>query len=88
MAFLPKRLDDRQGFDIEAFPPGHLITGPMRLPMMTAVERHGELIKARSGQSAEIDPDVMGSVDNEVARVQVCYLDICQRDAVMIAEID
>src|SRR5450759_1981580 len=41
---LPKPLGNRQGIDVEALPPGHLIAGLMQLPMMTAAEGDGELV--------------------------------------------
>jgi hypothetical protein len=40
----PQPLGDRERVDIDALPPGHLIASLMQLPMMTAAERHGELI--------------------------------------------
>ena len=43
-ALLPKPLGNRQGIDVEALPPGHLIAGLMQLPMMTAAEGDGELV--------------------------------------------
>ena len=44
MTLLPKTSCDLQGIDLESFPPGFLVAGLMQLPMMTAAERHGELI--------------------------------------------
>ena len=41
---LPKPLGNLQGIDFQILPPGHLIAGLMQLPMMTAAERHGELV--------------------------------------------
>ena len=41
---LPKTSCDVQGIDLQVFPPSCLIAGLMQLPMMTAAERHGELI--------------------------------------------
>jgi len=40
----PKLPSERQCIDIECLPPGHLIAGLMKLSMMTATKRDGELI--------------------------------------------
>jgi hypothetical protein len=40
----PNPFGDIEGIDFEAFPPGHLITGWVQLPMMATAERHCELI--------------------------------------------
>ena len=40
----PKLPSERQGIDVERFPPGNLIAGLMKLPVMTATERDGELV--------------------------------------------
>src|SRR5476651_2000081 len=44
MRLLPKPLGDFEGIYLQILPPGHFIAGLMKLPMMTAAERHGELI--------------------------------------------
>ena len=44
MRLLPQSLDDRQGIDLQTFPPGHLIACLMQLPMMTAAKGYGELV--------------------------------------------
>src|ERR1019366_6739262 len=41
---LPMPLGNLQGIDFQTLPPGHFIAGLMQLPMMTAAERHGELV--------------------------------------------
>ena len=41
---LPKLPSERQGIDVERLPPGNLIAGLMKLPVMTATERDGELV--------------------------------------------
>ena len=40
----PQALSNLQGADFQIFPPSHLVAGLMQLPMMTAAERHGELV--------------------------------------------
>ena len=44
MSLLPKVSGDWQRFDLEVFPPCHLIAGLMQLPVMTTAERNGELV--------------------------------------------
>ena len=44
MALLPKTASGLKSIDPEALPPRNLIASLMQLPMMTAAERHGELI--------------------------------------------
>ena len=44
MRLVPKPFGDLQRLDFEVFPPGHLIAGLMQLAVMTAAERHGELV--------------------------------------------
>ena len=44
MRLLPKLLGNWQGIDLQIFPPGQFIAGLMKLPMMTAAERHGEFV--------------------------------------------
>ena len=43
-AFAPKADERAARHRFERFPPGHLIAGLMKLPVMTATERDGELI--------------------------------------------
>ena len=44
MGLFPQAPCDLQGIDLQVLPPGDLIAGLMQLPMMTAAERHGELV--------------------------------------------
>ena len=44
MAFFPQVLGGLHWFDPQIRPPGHLIAGPMQLPMMPAAERYSELV--------------------------------------------
>jgi hypothetical protein len=41
---LPMSLGDRERIDFEFLPPGNFITSLVQLPMMTAAERHRELV--------------------------------------------
>jgi hypothetical protein len=51
-AFLPKSLGNLQCFDFQILPPRHFIAGLMQLPVMTAAERHGELVADFETQSS------------------------------------
>ena len=44
MSFFPKRFCNRERTNLEGIPPNGLIAGLMKLPVMTATERDGELI--------------------------------------------
>ena len=44
MALLPKTVSCLESIDPQALPPGLLIASLMQLSMVTAAERHGELI--------------------------------------------
>ena len=44
MSLLPKTSRDLERIDLQILPPGNLIAGLMKLPMMTATERNGELV--------------------------------------------
>ena len=44
MRLLPELLGDWQGIDFQILPPGYFIAGLMQLAMMTAAERHRELV--------------------------------------------
>ena len=59
MRLLPQSLGDRQGIDFEIPPPSHFIAGLMKLPMMTAAERHGELIADLETQRSRLSKPQM-----------------------------
>ena len=59
---MPKAPGDLQRFDLEVFPPGHLIAGLMQLPVMTAAEGHGELV-------ADFEADGSGLGKPQVMRI-------------------
>src|SRR5262245_59324826 len=44
MSLLPKILSDPRRIDLQVFPPSHLVTRVMQLPVMPTTERHSELI--------------------------------------------
>ena len=44
MTLLPKTSCDFEGINLEIFPPGLFVAGLVKLPMMAAAERHGELV--------------------------------------------
>ena len=50
MCLLPKTPGDLQGINFLVLPPGDLIANLMKLPMMTATERHCKFI-------ADLEPD-------------------------------
>ena len=60
---LPKPLGSWQGINFEALPPGHFIASLMQLPMMTAAERHGELV-------ADLETEAAGLRKPQVMRVR------------------
>ena len=56
----PQPLGDHQRVDVDRLPPSHLIASQMKLPMMTAAERDGELVADFETQGSRLrKPQVM-----------------------------
>ena len=60
MRLLPKLLGDGQGIDFQVLPPSYFIAGLMQVPMMTAAQRHCELVADFETQGSGLcEPQVM-----------------------------
>ena len=60
MAFFPKPLGDLQRLNLEVSPPNNFVAGLMQLAMMTAAERHRELVADFQTQRSRLrKPQVM-----------------------------